>query len=569
MAKLIITRGPGVGEEYPLGDSAVIGRLMDADVRVDDLTVSRRHAQVVMTDGDFVVSDLGSGNGTLVNGTRIKEPTVLKDGDEICISTVHFVFREDPNAGPPSSDVQAPSEGTSTTVHIVDQDANTSSILDSVDVDDKEGLTGKVSQETGFDELFKIHHRLKTVLSIFTSISTVLEEKRQLKTIMDLLFEAFEQADRGFIVLHDPATKRNRVATIKVREGEGNEQQVTISKTIAREVMDKRKGILSSDAMGDSRFAGGQSIVNFQIRSMMCVPLLAQEDILGFIHIDTKKQGAHFTSEDLNLLAAIANQAAISLSNARLHRELMNQDRLKRDLELAQRIQQSFLPDAMPQIEGFEFQEVYQAAGEVGGDFYDFIDLGDGEIGIVVGDVSGKGVPAALLMAKLMSDVRFFALSEREPDRVVSKLNYNLAMSNTEDVFVTLLYMTLDCKNKKLAITNAGHLPPVVRKGTDGSVVRVEEGVNYPLGVLPDTEFEIVEFQLNPGDAMAIFTDGIIEAMNAEKEQYGFGRLEVAMNDPAASPADLTKKVLADVKKFVGRTAQSDDLTLVCFGLVE
>ncbi len=571
MAKLIISRGPGVGEECLLGDSAIIGRHMEANIRIDDLTVSRRHAQIVKGENGYTVTDLGSGNGTLVNGQRIFQTVPLKDGDEICISNVHMVFREDANAGLPvaettgaASDGEAPS----TSVRLVDHDTTTSAILGEVDLRDKEGIEGKISQETGFEELYKMHQRLKTVMEIFSSISTILEERRQLQTIMDRLFDVFEQADRGFIILQDPATKRFRPAVIKVREGQGNAQQVTISRTIAREVMEKRKGILSSDAMGDERFAGGQSIVNFQIRSMMCVPLLARDEILGLIHIDTRKQTAHFTSEDLNMLAAIANQAAISLANARLHRELMTQERLKRDLELARKIQQSFLPQSMPELEGFEFKDVYQAAGQVGGDFYDFIDLGGDELGIVVGDVSGKGVPAALLMAKLMSDVRFFALAERDPDKVVGKLNYNLATSNTEDVFVTLLYMKLDVKEKRLAITNAGHLPPLVRRGSNGEIVRIEEGVNYPLGVLPDTEFEIAEFQLNPGDFVALFTDGIIEAMNAAKEQYGFARLEAVMKQPAATPSELTSKVLADVKKFVGRTAQSDDLTLVCFGVV-
>ena len=131
---------------------------------------------------------------------------------------------------------------------------------------------------------------------------------------------------------------------------------------------------------------------------------------------------------------------------------------------------------------------------------------------------------------------------------------------------MTLLYMKLSIVDQTLSIANAGHLPPVVRRGGDGTVLRIEEGINYPLGVLPETEYEATEFRLEEGDTLAVFTDGIIEAMNGEKEQYGFNRLEAVMGESESTPAMVIRNVLADVKKFVGRTAQSDDLTLVCLG---
>jgi len=186
----------------------------------------------------------------------------------------------------------------------------------------------------------------------------------------------------------------------------------------------------------------------------------------------------------------------------------------------------------------------------------------------VVGDVSGKGVPAALLMAKLMSEIRVSAQVSPEPAAVLGNLNARLADGGIEDIFVTLLFMKLETDTKRLTISNAGHPPPMVRRGQDGSVLRLEECLNYPVGVLDDTEFEQSEFQLQSGDAVAVFTDGIIEAMNAEKEQYGFERLEAAMSTQEASPAVLTQIVLDDVRKFVGKTDQSDDLTLVFFGLL-
>lgn len=564
MAKLTIARGSDQGQEHVLGTVTTIGRSMEADIRVDDLTVSRKHAEIAKSDEGYMLRDLGSGNGTMLNNERIGGPTLLQHNDQIGVCNVLLTFTGDGD----TAIRKAKGVAGSATLEIVDKAEGAEAIVGSVDVDDQEGIAGQPDAKTGLDELRLMHRRLKTVLDVGNAISTVLDEQRQLQLIMERLFDVFAQADRGFIILMDPKTRRLRPTVGKIREGEGGTQQISISRTIAKEVIDKRRAVLSSDAMGDERFAGGASIVNFRIRSMMCVPLLAQDQILGLIHIDTMRPTEHFTGDDLNLLAAIANQAALAVSNARLHSQLLTQDRMQRDLELATRVQKSFLPDSLPEIEGFEFKQAYKAALDVGGDFYDFIQLGETEWGIVVGDVSGKGVSAALLMAKLMSEVRVSAQVSSDPATVLGNLNARLAAGGTEDIFVTLLFMKLETDTKRLTISNAGHLPPVVRRGQDGTVLRLEESLNYPLGVLDDTEFEQSEFQLQSGDAVAAFTDGIIEAMNAEKEQYGFERFEAAMDSQDASPAELTQIVLDDVRKFVGKTDQSDDLTLVCFGVL-
>ena len=563
MANVSISRGPGAGEDFTLGETTVIGRSLEADIRIDDMTASRKHVQISKEPNGYVLRDLGSGNGTMLNNQRIEGAVVLEDKDEIGVSTVTFVFRGD---GAPATGGKAEEPSDTTTVRIVDQADESEAILESVDLGDKGNLDGVVTSETGLDELRKMHQRLKTVTEVSNAISTILDPKKQLDAIMDSLFDVFLQADRGFIMLMD-GRRRLSCPASRVR-GQEDAGQASVSRTIAKEVIDKRKGILSSDAMGDDRFAGGQSIVNFQIRSMMCVPLLAQDQVLGLIHVDTMRQAEHFTIDDLNLLASIANQAALSLANARMHKEMLSQEKTKRDLEFARKVQESFLPDAHPEIEGFEFDQKYESALQVGGDFYDFIQLSDTEWALVVGDVSGKGVPAALLMAKMMSDVRFFTLAEREPTKVVYRVNNVLASGKTEDLFVTLLYMKLDTTTNKLTVINAGHLPPVIRRKADGTVLKVEESINYPIGVVPEAEFAACEFQLQQGDVVATFTDGIIEAMNGNKDQYGFERLEAAMDDQSASTSEIMQIILKDVKKFVGKTPPSDDLTLVCFGLV-
>lgn len=556
MARLTITQGPNAGQEHVLSkDVTVLGRSFDADLRIDDLTVSRKHAKVIKSGEVYFVEDLGSGNGTRLNGKPITRAQ-LEDNDEIQVCQNVLVFRADGAKVKP--------EGSTTTVSIVDKGPEESAIINAIDVN-KDLLSVVPSKTTGFDELFKMHKRFKLVFEVSNAIGTTLNETELLGQIMDRLFDVFTQADRGFIVLRDPETRRLVPKVARRRDG-GNPSEITFSRTIISAVMNNKKAVLSSDAMGDDRFKGGASIVNFQIRSMMCVPLIAQDEILGILHVDTIRQAEHFTNDDLNLLATIANQAALSIANARMHTRLLHQQRMDQDLQFATRIQQSFLPQHAPVIEGFTFKNWYKAAQAVGGDFYDFIRLDKNRLGIVIGDVAGKGVPAALMMAKLSSDVRYYALTEPEPKTLLARLNDKLAEGQTEDIFVTLLYLTLIVDQKKMVICNAGHLPPVVRKGPSRQVKKVEGAVNYPLGVLPGATFEQEEYQLDSGDAVAIFTDGVIEAMDKDKNQYGFQRLEAAMAANLPDAGSLGQNVLEDVRRFVGNTPQSDDLTLVCFG---
>lgn len=554
MPKLLATRGPNAGQEFDIKDVAILGRSFDADVRVDDLTVSRKHAKIERSGNAYFAEDLGSGNGTRVNGRPVTRAE-LKDGDEISVCQNVFVYRMDVPEMPP--------EGGTTTVTIVEKEGpEQSAIINAIDVE-KDLLAVEPQEGVAAEDVRKIHQRLRTVLEISSAIGTTLDESDLLNQIMDRMFDVFPQVDRGFVILRDPESKKLITKASKRRDG-GNISEITFSRTIIQTVMNNKKAVLSSDAMGDDRFAGGASIVNLQLRSVMCVPLIAQGEIMGILQLDTIRQAERFTNDDLNLLATIANQAALSIANARMHERLLRRQRIEQDLQFAKRIQQSFLPQNVPDIEGLDIRDWYRSAQEVGGDFYDFIKLPDNRLGIVIGDVSGKGVPAALFMAKLTSDVRYFAMSQPDAASTIEHLNNRLAEGQTEDIFVTLLYMCMDISTKKLSVANAGHLPPVVRKGKTNTVERIEGVVNYPLGVLPEATYEQEDYQLEGGDAMAIFTDGIIEAMDKDKNQYGFERLEAAMTGDFPDVASLGQVVLDDIRRFVGDTPQSDDLTLVC-----
>ena len=244
----------------------------------------------------------------------------------------------------------------------------------------------------------------------------------------------------------------------------GEETTARFSKSIVRKCLESGQAFLSGDASRDERVQLSQSVVDFRIRSVMCVPLVRPDGkAFGVIQLDTQNRGKKFTQDDLRLLWGVANQASVALENARLHEETIHQEKLRRDLELAHQVQMSFLPRALPQVPGYEFFAHYEPALEVGGDYYGFIPLADGRLGVALGDVAGKGVPAALLMAKLSSDARFSFLTEPDLARAVTKLNDLLyEFTSQADRFVTLVAAVIDPERHVITLASAGHFSPLL-----------------------------------------------------------------------------------------------------------
>jgi serine phosphatase RsbU (regulator of sigma subunit) len=266
------------------------------------------------------------------------------------------------------------------------------------------------------------------------------------------------------------------------------------------------------------------------------------------------------------VLAGVAGQAAIALDNARMHETAIRQRALQRDLEVARQMQTALLPSSSPQVPGFHFFQHYQAAYEVGGDYYDYVLLPDDRFAAVVADVAGKGVSAAILMAKLSSDVRFWLA--REPDPALALANINAAFSRHgwDDRFVTMVVAVVDPQACELTLVNAGHMPPILRSG-NGKVEEVGgEESGPPLGVVDDYQYEAYKREFLAGDFLTIFTDGFSEAMDSKQDQFGVERLIEVCGDKALKSADLGPCILDKVHGFVGDYPQSDDMCLVCFG---
>jgi serine phosphatase RsbU (regulator of sigma subunit) len=269
---------------------------------------------------------------------------------------------------------------------------------------------------------------------------------------------------------------------------------------------------------------------------------------------------------------AVAGQASVSLENARLHEDLLKQERLRRDVELAHQVQLSFLPKQDPVVPGYEFFSYYEPAQQVGGDYYGFIPLSGAQprMAVMLGDVAGKGVPAALMMAKLSADARSCMLSEPDPAKAISTLNDLLCQHTTDmDRFVTLAAALLDYQAHTVTLVNAGHpMPLLVRLDALAPVEAGAKGSSgLPLGVMDGYRYESSQVSLGPGDYLLIFSDGITESMDKQNRQLDYLKaISSALQDGARTPKALGERLVKTVKQHAAGRPQHDDATLVCFG---
>ena len=564
MAHLRIVQGVEPGKRFPLeAPRSRIGRSSDCEVSLDVAAVSRQHAAVVRKGEDFVVEDLGSRNGTFVNGQQILGPTTLTHGDRIVVCDQEFAF-ESPETAGPSLLGGRPAPATSTLVQMVDDSADERG--DDESASERFTATIELGGDSGWSTSARPEVKLAALVEISKGLGRAISIDEVLPKLLESLFKVFTQADRGFVVMRPSPDAPLVPVAAKTRRGD-MEDQARISRTIVEEAMNGKKAILSHDASSDERFGMAESIAEFQIRSMMCAPLIDGEgQSLGVIQIDTLNQRSRFTDDDLDVLAAVASQASVAVDNAQMHDRMVAQQALERDLELASRMQRALLPASAPDAAGYGFFDYYDSARQVGGDYYDYISLPGGRFAVILGDVAGKGVAAAIVMAKLSSDVRFALATEPDLSSAVQYVNRAFAEQELEDRFVTMIFAVVDPATNEVTLANAGHMPPMLRK-SEGEVVEIfEEITGLPIGVMDDFEFESATLTLEPGESLTVFTDGFSEAMNSERDLYGIERLSAQVGAPATSVAELGQHVLEDVRKFVDGFAQSDDMCLCVFG---
>ncbi len=555
MPHLTAINGTAQGTRYELNKPlTILGRHPECDVTLDAGAVSRQHARIVRRGDELLLEDLKSRNGTYLNGRLIGEPTGLSDGDLVRICDLEFSFHVQDGQSLYDSTVLKDGSSTFGVMMIDDADNASRAVTSKIDVRN----SGSGSQLTTTAEV-----RLTAVLEIIQSLGKAVVVDDVLPKVLDTLFRIFVQADRGFIVLR---TKTGELIPKWVKTRHPDLQETfRISRTVMREVMENKQALISLDASSDQRFELAQSVADFRIRSMIVAPLLNSEgEAIGAIQMDTLNQKRKFESSDLEILAAVASQAGVAIENAQLHEQLVEQRLFEQDLDLAKRVQQAFLPSKHPDLSGFSFFHFYQPAQQIGGDYYDYIPLSDDRVAIVVADVVGHGVSAAMLMAKLSAETRFALASTQSVHDAISRLNSQISSLGVEK-FITFLCLVLDSKTGNIEIVNAGHMAPMWKRSASiEQPGEAESGV--PLGVMDDYAYEKSTITLEPGDRLVMYTDGINEAPDVGGELFGIPKIESLLSGSTPDVAEIGRNITDSVLKYIEGTTQADDMCLLVIG---
>ncbi len=567
MAKIVLLQeGQAVPFEMTTAET-VIGRHPECTFQINSNMVSRKHAKIVKKGDQFIVEDLQSGNGTFVNGKKIDGPTPLAHDDRIKLGPILLRFETPEGVAAPKPAAPKPAPLPSVPAQAVETNFN-------VDVSEGEEDTSTImgTAERGTSAFGKLEvnpeAKLKGVLEISRALAGTADLNSLLPKILDTLFNIFPHADRGCVLFHDPALGKMVPKAMKHRRA-GDDETVKLSRTILKTVLEQKTGILSADAASDSRFQASESISNLTIRSMMCVPMLSLAgDPMGIINIDTQNAFNQFRAEDLDLLMAVAGQAAMSYEQANLLVTAMEKQKQDKEMNIAMGVQRSLLPTEIPKPDGWEIYASYDTAQAVGGDYYDVFMLEDGKrVCLAFGDVAGKGVPASLVMSRIATVVTNVMTFVTDVQEAIQRINHQMCTRAVEGRFVTFVLIVIDLETGEMSCANAGHMPIMIRK-TDGSIVEFgEEAIGVPIGVIDEFPYDVLSRTIEKGETCVIYTDGVSEAMNPNSDLYGVDRLRELMAASQGGHADeLGKTILADVRKFADGRPQNDDITIMVFG---
>ena len=401
--------------------------------------------------------------------------------------------------------------------------------------------------------------RLMAVVEIGKLLNSTLDLNKILKIILDTAIKNLN-ADRGTLYLIDHEKKE---LWSKVLQGDSLiEIRLPVGQGISGYVAETGKKVILKDAYKDERFNPEfDKKTGYVTKTILCTPMKNRKgEMIGVFQIINRKNG-FFTIDDVKFLDTLSVDACIAIENARLHEESLEKERMEKELEVAATIQKTIIPKEIVQKEGFEIAGINVPSKQVGGDFYDVVDLPNGHLALIIADVSGKSVPGALLVSTLQASLRAYLESDFELKKLVAKLNRIILRNSTSDKYITFFIAILDTDKQVLHSVNAGHNPPILCR--NGSLKKLVAG-GIPLGMAPFDEYEAEETLLQANDVLIMFTDGVTEAADKEDNFYDDERLEQCALKNSKLGAEALKRVIYDdVKKFVGEAEQSDDITML------
>jgi serine phosphatase RsbU (regulator of sigma subunit) len=523
------------------------GRSQTNTVVLSDASISRQHAQIFFRDGAFWLEDLGSKNGTKLGSRRIDAPARLKPGDHLQLGSIHVVFS---GTGEGSGSGSAAARVADVAAPINVKAVPLDEISSSGAIDTRSFTSGLSPERIG--NFIHAMDRVGQALLAYRPLEDLFQ------FIVGLTAEVLK-ADRTAILLRE-GTGDSLVAKAVSQTGRGADEEIVVSRSIARMAIGQRQAILTSDAQSDTRFREQQSVIQQRIHSAMCAPLWHDGDVLGLIYVDNVAAPVPFEDGDLRLLTLIAHLAAVKIRETETYeREQRQSEELKR----AAALQQALLPTE-PRIMGsLEIAGRNVPSLDVGGDYFDFVDAGDGKLVVGLGDVAGKGMPAALLMAHLAASVRAQVETERPLTEVMSRLNRSIHQNvRGGDRFITLVVAGVDTATGEMSYVNGGHNPPLLLRKS-GTFETLTEG-GLILGIIPDAPYSAGTLRLESGDLLVLYSDGVTEARDAADDQFGEERLMEFLSEARSMrPEEMVDALIQRVREFSSRGKPSDDVTVV------
>jgi sigma-B regulation protein RsbU (phosphoserine phosphatase) len=513
--------------------SISIGRASDCAIPIRDRFLSRKHAEIVSVGPNWVLKDLGSANGTYLNGTRVERDQTLRSGDRIRLGDTELVF-------------ETAERNTDRFIAVGDAAASPTIAIPVSELPDR-------PEE-------KDVARLQTL----TLLARELIEDRPPDELFGFIVErVMEHLNPSRAAIALLAQDGRSFQKVEVRRRDRTDaSELTISRTLLETMVRGKQAVAFIDVAGDEKLAMAHSIVTQGIHSILCAPLMIGDAVVGVLYVDYLFTQRQISEDDVRLVAQIGRFAAIKLETTRLREEAIQKRIMDEELRTASSIQRRLLPRAPDGIEGYSFVGRNQPCRTVSGDYFDFAVRPDGQVYFVIGDVSGKGVTAGLMMAGLQIAFRIFSKGDPDPATLVTKLNVALKENLPQSKFVTLFLGRLDTRTGTVEYVNAGHTPPLHVRQSGAAEISESDLL---LGVISRAEYVNRSLQLEPGDSLVLFTDGVTEARNESGIELGSTALARALSPLHGAPAEvLSRQVQDTVLAHVGDAENlDDDVTLL------
>ncbi len=433
------------------------------------------------------------------------------------------------------------------------------------------------------DKVAYLEKEIKTIIELLARVGNAMRSNKDLtetlNVVVDYSTEVLEAKAAALLLLSDDKKYLN----VKVIKGlypppekvEGyaatkekfliekfKNLKIPVGETYLGEVAEKGEPLFITDARNNSKIIQSAKEL-MEIRTVIVIPLKVREEVIGVLSFLNKSTGGEFKEEDYHLARVLGEQSAITINNFKLYNSLLEQQKAERDIQIAGQIQKQLLPKQVPAFKGIELFGFSKPAKGVGGDYYDFLNFGYKVLGVIMADVAGKGVPAALVMVMIRTIIHTIARGNLSPDKVVTYVNKLLAGDITQERYATMFYLLIDEKSKKMYYTNAGHGPAIWFKSKEKKFDFLDTA-GIPVGIDREQIYEAGISQLEKGDIVMLYTDGITEAMNMERDQFGINRVKNVIeryNDKSVD--EIGAKLLESIERFVGDAPQHDDETFI------